>query len=266
MMQILTHRRRQASFRRFTLPVPVQVSGLSSGVTAITAGESISAQSPMAVFGVGESMTAASWETVVAQAKLAARFPWQIFLYGAGRIRADGSHSLFGNAFRRSRSGNWIEIGSDRYFRCLRECFGSCLRDPKWERSLLGGRRVGRALASTVLRTPASPFPYRGFRPESSAFRLEGRNPALLIQDGSVWCWGSNFYGAMGGGALMGPTPHQVPGMTTGVTWASVGGTDCYIQNGGVQCAGFNTPTNNGILGSTSGSGTNTVVTRFHRD
>lgn len=74
----------------------------------------------------------------------------------------------------------------------------------------------------------------------------ESTNVAVK-SDGSVWTWGSNFYGQLGDGGPVyayAPTPEQVPGLT-GVTAVAAGdGFDVALKaDGSVWTWGNNTST-----------------------
>ena len=64
-----------------------------------------------------------------------------------------------------------------------------------------------------------------------------------IKQDGSLWCWGDNYYGQLGDGTYTDRyTPVQVYNMTSGVSVVSLGGAHtCAIkQNGSLWCWGRN--------------------------
>ena len=72
------------------------------------------------------------------------------------------------------------------------------------------------------------------------------------IVNGGAQCWGWNGYGELGNNstAVYSPVPVQVSGLTSGVeAIAGGGGQTCAVVNGGVECWGWN---NSGQLGNNS--------------
>jgi alpha-tubulin suppressor-like RCC1 family protein len=77
-----------------------------------------------------------------------------------------------------------------------------------------------------------------------------GPTGCALRDDGSVWCWGNGYYGALGngqtGGGALSPVPVRAT-ITNAVSIASYGGLICaVIGDGTVECWGQN---GNGQLG-----------------
>ncbi len=86
-----------------------------------------------------------------------------------------------------------------------------------------------------------------------------GNFACALLSGGSVECWGNNTYGQLGDGTVMhSDVPHQVSGLTTGVTSVSAGwSTACAVAGGTIQCWGDNT---SGVLGSSTTTAATSLV------
>ena len=91
--------------------------------------------------------------------------------------------------------------------------------------------------------TTASPVPVHVQGMTSGVQAISVNNTtACAIQNGAAWCWGNNVDGGLGNNSTTNsPVPVQVTGLTSGVQAISVGSQHtCAIVNGGVQCWGFN--------------------------
>ncbi len=79
-----------------------------------------------------------------------------------------------------------------------------------------------------------------------------------LTSNGGMQCWGANNSGQLGNGSLARLAPVNVEGLGTGVTALATGTEhNCAIIDGGVKCWGFN---NRGQLGNTSTASSSTPV------
>jgi len=69
--------------------------------------------------------------------------------------------------------------------------------------------------AATLNQSNPTPVPVPGID-EVRALALGGQFSCALREDGTVWCWGSNFGGTLGRGSLIGEdaTPAPVPGLS----------------------------------------------------
>lgn len=83
-----------------------------------------------------------------------------------------------------------------------------------------------------------------------------GSTNVCAIASGALKCWGDNSYGGLGNGtatATYQTTATTVSGLTSGVTAAASGYTNCAIQSGALKCWGAN------IFGGV-GNGTTSMV------
>ncbi|CAB5514506.1 hypothetical protein LMG26857_03565 [Achromobacter anxifer] len=91
---------------------------------------------------------------------------------------------------------------------------------------------------------------------------VPGTGVTCAIQGGALQCWGNNSYGGVGDGSLTyRPNPTQVSGMVSGVSHVTVAGTfTCAVQNGGAFCWGYN---GGGQLGNGSRTNSSTPIGVF---
>jgi alpha-tubulin suppressor-like RCC1 family protein len=73
-------------------------------------------------------------------------------------------------------------------------------------------------------------------------FIAAGSKHTCAVVNGAAQCWGDGYYGQLGVNAYMGSaTPVQVQGLTSNVTMVTAGDDHtCALVNGGVQCWGLN--------------------------
>jgi hypothetical protein len=86
---------------------------------------------------------------------------------------------------------------------------------------------------------------------------------SCAVVSGAVYCWGFSEYGGLGGGdsTRIYDSPHQVSGLTSGVTSVSVGADNaCAIVSGGAKCWGAGS---SGQLGTIVAADSNVPVDVF---
>lgn len=113
-----------------------------------------------------------------------------------------------------------------------------------------GRNDFGQLGTSSPITESATPIDVSGLTSGVSAISTGDRHSCALI-GGAVKCWGYNFYGQLGNNTnVQSPTPVDVFGLTTATAIAAGGVHTCaLIANGGVKCWGSNF---NGELGDNS--------------
>jgi alpha-tubulin suppressor-like RCC1 family protein len=77
---------------------------------------------------------------------------------------------------------------------------------------------------------------------DATGIAVTGQSTCALRGDGTVWCWGANYFGQLGNGTLTDSnTPVQVSDLTGATAIAAGGSHFCALVAGGaVKCWGLN--------------------------
>ncbi len=209
--------------------VPTQVSGLTSGVTAITA---------------GEYMTCAILNTGAVQC------------WGYNANGSVGDNTLINKLVPTQVTGltsgvQAIDSGSGHTCAILSTGAVQC-----WGNNSLGQIGDGTSGGGTNKKVPTQ---VTGLTSGVLAIDAGANHSCAIISTGAVQCWGYNANGQLGDNSVtMRKVPTQVSGLTSGVSKISLGDThSCAIlSSGAVQCWGGN---GSGQIGDNT-SGTNRLV------
>lgn len=131
--------------------------------------------------------------------------------------------------------------------------------------AVTGGRVLcwginGSGLLGSSISNSYVPMPIAPIAGGVTALSVGGSTACAVTGGGGVLCWGNNDWGQLGDNAVASSAvPVQVPGLTSGVTAVSVGGSSaCAVtETGGVLCWGKN---DSGQLGSASTGGSSPPV------
>jgi len=212
---------------------PLQVSGLTSGVSAVAVGNT------------------SSCAVVNGSARC-----WGLNSYGElGNSTALGSHTYTPLQVGGLTTGVSAIAGGSQYACALTNGGVQC-----WGWNQYG--QLGNSTNSGTATPNSSPLQVLGLTTGVTALAAGTAHTCALLSGGSVQCWGENNYGQLGNSLNSGSTaanysPVQVSGLTSGVTAISAGfGHSCALLNGSLKCWGWN---DYGQLGNTTNSGTNTA-------
>jgi alpha-tubulin suppressor-like RCC1 family protein len=237
---------------------PVKVSGLSSGVLAISAGArhtcALIAGGAVECWGNNEGQlgdgTMASSSTPVqvsgltsGVAAISAGEFHTCALTAGGAVKCWGAnlYGQLGDGTRTRRltpadvsglSGGVAAISASDHHTCALTDSGAvkCWGDY----GQVGPGTIGASL---------TPAPVSGLTSGVAAISAGGVHACALTAGGGVECWGTNLFGQLGDGTMTpSSTPVQVSGLSSGVAAISAGGehTCALTSAGGVKCWGFN--------------------------
>lgn len=207
---------------------------------------------PTAVTGMGSGVTAVSVGTLaVCAIKTGTFYCWS---YRAAGTQPQGAMVSTPLALTAQGMGTATHIAAGSDYACgIAGGRAYC-----WGTNSSG--RLGNSSVSS------STVPTEVMSQDSNATDIDvGANHACLITNGGLKCWGSNRDGQVGAPGTGIYYPLSVPGLTSGVTGLAVGSNfTCAIQNGALLCFGSNL---NGQLGrgtaSTNFENVPTVVPGF---
>jgi hypothetical protein len=197
--------------------VPVQVVGLTSGVTAVSMGGGINGVSNGATLGLGSACA------IVAGGGVSC---WGVALsYGptstSSIVNCGTSYTCYGKPF------GVMEVASGATALSVGLAGNAC--------ALVGG-------GVKCWGTEGETGHIAGLSGVATAVSAGSNSVCALIAGGAVQCWGNNSLGQLGCVGADGATPAEVTGLTSGATTVSVGDRfACAITAaGGVVCWGSN--------------------------
>lgn len=206
---------------------PVQVSGMASGITAVTVGSSRSC----AITSAGGAKC------------------WGQNIYGG--VGNGDSIDQTSPVNVSGLSSGVLAMDGGAYHTCAL-LSGGVVKCWGWNAggNLGDGTYTNRSTPVSVINLPSGVV----------AISVGSTHSCALTSAGAVWCWGGNYNGQVGDGTYTDRTsPTQVSGLTSGVVQISVGAEhSCALtSDGGVKCWGIGT---HGELGNNSNTKQNTPV------
>ncbi len=240
---------------------PVSVTGLTSGVTAVTAGanntcaltsghdvacwganlfgqlgngQRSEALSPLTPMGLGSGVAAA-----------AAGYNHTCALTSSGGVQCWGENvsGSLGNGTTTTTATPVGVSGLSSGISAVTTGGGfSCALTTGGGVKCWGGNTNGQ-LGNGTTTTSTTPVDVTGLSSGATAITAGGTHVCALTTGGGVKCWGNNFAGAVGDGTTNDRyVPVDVTGLTSGVTAITAGGshTCALTTTGGVKCWGYN--------------------------
>jgi alpha-tubulin suppressor-like RCC1 family protein len=255
---------------------PVQVVGLSSGVTAIAAGRDHSCALTIAggvkcwgsnTYGqLGDGTKSDSSTPVevsglasgVAQITVGGYHTCAVTLGGAAKCWGFNGSGRLGDGTTTDRptpvpvsglTSGVAALSAGAYDTCALTTGGAAMC---WGPNLFG------ELGDGTTSERDTPVGVRGLSSGVTAISVGARH-TCAIKTGGAWCWGWNFYGVLGDGTTTDSSrPVAVSGLSTGVGWISSGWEHtCAITDGAAKCWGNN---ESGRLGNGSTTDSPTPV------
>lgn len=243
-----------------TAPAPVDVTGLTDGIVAVTAGKlgstcAVTASGGIKCWGLNDHGQLGDGT------KINRNTPVNVVGLPAGLLRtgspSEGGPGVLKPILADLPTSTTVQVGSGSYHTCA---FTSWSGDSPYQ--CWGGNDLGQLGKGTVGADQAAPAPVKNtFHSPPLQWLVAGSlHTCALTPAGAVKCWGFNNVGQLGDGTNQTrTTPEQVVGMADGVTGLAAGDTHtCALTStGGIKCWGWN---NNGQLGNGSNSSSNTPV------
>jgi alpha-tubulin suppressor-like RCC1 family protein len=240
---------------------PVAVSGLTSGVTAIAAGDdhtcalmssggvmcwgansfgqlgdgtTTDRSTPVAVSGLASGVTAIAAGGFHTCALMSSGGVWCWGYNFFGQL-GDGTTTARSTPVAVSGlvSGVTAIAAGDDHTCALMSSGGVMCWGANWSGQLGDGTTTARS----------TPVAVSGLASGVTAIAAGDFHTCALMSSGGVWCWGYNFFGQLGDGTTTArSTPVAVSGLASGVTAIAAGGfhTCARTSSGGVRCWGYN--------------------------
>jgi alpha-tubulin suppressor-like RCC1 family protein len=239
---------------------PVEVSGLSGGVSAIAAGEGHSCAltssggvrcwgwnekgqlgdgtardrlTPVDVVGLSSGVTA-----------IAAGAEHNCALTSSGAVKCWGGN-VFGQLGDGTTTDRWTPVGVSGLSGGVRAIAAggvqSCALTTGGGVKCWGANKDGEVGDGTTTNR-LTPVDVAGLGSGVTAIAAGGLHSCALTSSGGVKCWGVNYSGQLGDGTITGRlTPVDVSGLSGGVTAIAAGLVhSCALTSGGVRCWGDN--------------------------
>jgi alpha-tubulin suppressor-like RCC1 family protein len=246
--------------------VPVQVSGLTSGVTAVSVGlafacaltasggvecwgwnsdgqlgnnSTTNSSVPVQVSGLTSGVTAVS-----------AGADFACALTTGGGIECWG-YNAYGQLGNNSTTNSSVPVQVSGLTSGVTAVSEACALTAGGGVECWGFNSYGQ-LGNGSTTNSSVPVQVSGLTSGATAVSSGGSFACALTAGGGVECWGFNSFGQLGNNSAgYSYVPVQVPGLTSGVTAVSVGGqsTCAVTAGGGIECWGYN---NYGQLGNNS--------------
>lgn len=244
-------------------PKPVQVTGLTQGVTAVSVGGGVCAIQDGQLFcwGRGSSMPSQvmGLSGRVVSVSVGTTSTCAVTDDGSVDCWGDNTSGKLGDGTTKASmvpvqvvgltgAATSVSVGFDFACALMADAGVQC-----W------GSNSSGQLAIDLKKYSSGPTAVAGLTAVKS-ISVGGSTACAVTGDGSAKCWGENKFGALGNGSTDSSSnvPAVVSGLDRGVSAIAMGGTSaCAIASGAVMCWGYN---NNGTLGNGSTANSSTPV------